>query len=227
MADTTDAPAPLKVVLFLGSVRQASPFWGGLPPRVGDRVVKFVQARVAARNAAQDASGPKLEVSVVDPVELPSVMSLAALEGNPTYYATRDTSTLPADLQKLVKDVEQADAYLVVCPEYNHTIPPALTAMMNFVGCSKYANKVSGSITYSGFPSAAGGARCAVALRPFLSELGCLPVSKQAVLPNAPAQLNEDGEPQGDHASGCIKQVDAVLEQLEWWAEAARTQRQK
>ena len=39
--------------------------------------------------------------------------------------------------------------------------------------------------------------------------------------------LNEDGEPQGDHASGCIKQVDAVFEQLEWWAEAARTQRQK
>ena len=47
--------------------------------------------------------------------------------------------------------------------------------MMNQVGCSKYANKVSGSICYSGFPSAAGGARCAVALRPFLSELGCLP----------------------------------------------------
>ena len=39
-------------------------------------------------------------------------LSLAALEGNPTYYATRDPSTLPEDLQKLVKAVEEADAYL-------------------------------------------------------------------------------------------------------------------
>jgi chromate reductase len=109
----------------------------------------------------------------------------------------------------------------------NHTIPPVLTQLMNMTGCSKYANKVSGTVCYSGFPSPAGGARCAVALRPFLSELGCLPVSKQVIIPNANAQLTDEGVPQGDHAEGCQKQMDGMLEQLRWWAEATRAQRAK
>jgi chromate reductase len=166
--------APLKTVLFLGSARNAAPFWGGLPTRTGDRVAAFTLSRVEALNAAAEGA-PALEVELLDPLKFPSVMSLETLDGNPTYYAAKDPSTLPEDLQALIKAVEEADCFIICCPEYNHTIPPALTAMMNQVGCSKYANKVSGSICYSGFPSAAGGARCAVALRPFLSELGCLP----------------------------------------------------
>lgn len=219
---------PLKAVLILGSVRNAQPFFGRLPPRVGDRVVAFTQKRIEALNAtAAEANAPVLDVEILDPLKFPSVLSLETLEGNPTYYAAKDPSTLPEDLQALVKAVEEADAFIICCPEYNHTIPPALTAMMNMVGCSKYANKVSGSICYSGFPSPAGGARCAVALRPFLSELGCLPVSKQVILPNAPGQLSEAGEPEGEHASGAVKQMDGMLEQLRWWAEACRTQRNK
>ena len=41
------------------------------------------------------------------------------------------------DLAALVKEVEGVDCYLVVTPEYNHTMPPILTHLMNFVGCSK------------------------------------------------------------------------------------------
>jgi|EP01046_Picozoa_sp_COSAG06_P072007 hypothetical protein len=52
-------------------------------------------------------------------------------------------------------------------------------------------------------------------------------VSKQVIIPNAPGQLNEAGEPEGEHASGCVKQMDGMLEQLRWWAEACRTQRNK
>ena len=66
-----------------------------------------------------------------------------------------------------------------------------------------------------------------MALRPFLSELGCLPVSKQVIMPNAPGQLSEEGVPEGDHAGGCIKQMDGMLTQLRWWAEATRDQRAK
>ena len=123
--------------------------------------------------------------------------------------------------------VEGADIYIVVAPEYNHTIPPALTTMMNMVGCSKYANKVSGCVCYSGFPSPAGGARCAVALRPFLSELGCLPVLKQVIIPNANGQLSDTGETMGDHKEGLQKQIDEMLKQLLWWGEATKTMREK
>jgi len=214
---------PIKTLVFLGSSRNAKPFWGGLPMRTGDRVLKFAKARIENMNAA----GTPLEVQVIDPLEHKSLLSMETLDGNPTYYNTRDNSTLPQDLQDLIGKVEWADCYLIVCPEYNHTIPPALTHMMNMIGCSKYANKVSACVCYSGFPSPAGGARCAVALRPFLSELGCLPVSKQVVIPNAPGQITEDGAPQGEHQEGLVKLMDTMLEQMRWWAEATRAQRNK
>ena len=200
--------APLKTLLFLGSARKAAPFFGRLPSRTGDRVVSFVKASVEAM------PNNKLEIEVIDILNFPSLMSFASLDGNPSYYAAPNPSSLPEDIASLVSKVEAADCYLIVSPEYNHTIPPVLTQMMNMTGCSKYANKVSGTVCYSGFPSPAGGARCAVALRPYLSELGCLPVSKQVIIPNANGQLNEEGVPQGEHAEGCKKQMDGMLEQV-------------
>ena len=41
--------------------------------------------------------------------------------------------------------------------------------------------------------NSAGGTRCQMALRPLLSELGCLPVSRMAQFPEAHKLLNEDG----------------------------------
>ena len=217
---------PLKTLLFLGSARKAPPFFGRLPPRTGDRVVAFTKSSVEKLNAAA-GDEPAMEIEVIDILNFPSLMSFATLDGNPSYYASPKPESLPEDIALLVSKVEAADAYLIVSPEYNHTIPPVLTQLMNMTGCSKYANKVSGTVCYSGFPSPAGGARCAVALRPFLSELGCLPVSKQVIIPNANGQLDESGVPQGDHAEGCQKQMDGMLEQLRWWAEATRTQQAK
>jgi NAD(P)H-dependent FMN reductase len=60
--------------------------------------------------------------------------------------------------------VEAADCYLVVTPEYNHSIPSPLVNMMNIFGSSKYANKVSGTVCYSSTPI--GGPRVAYALLP-------------------------------------------------------------
>lgn len=210
----------LNVLLFLGSARSAAPHWAKykpFPARTADRVLAFVQSRVKALGG--------INLTVVDPLEHPSLIDLTINNGNPTYYHSSNVEDCGKEFVTLVSQVEAADAFLVVCPEYNHTIPPVLTAMMNHVGCSKYAKKVSGCVSYSGFSSAAGGARCAVALRPFLSELGCLPVSKQVVIPNAPAQITEEGAAAGDHASGIEKTMDGMLEQLKWWAQACKMQR--
>lgn len=207
----------LKCVLFLGSARSAPPFWGGLPNRTGDRVLKYVEKGVAAHNASND---DKLALEIVDPLQFPSCTNLLINNGNPTYYATRDTTTLPEDLQKLIKLVEGADCFLIVTPEYNHSLPPALTAMMNQVGCSKYANKVSGCVCYSGFSSAGGGTRAAVALRPYLSELGCLPVSKQVSIPHASKVIDEEGEWVGEHKDGAAKTLGTMLEQVSYFASA-------
>jgi len=215
----------LKCVVFLGSARQKAPFFGVLPNRTGDRVLAYVQASVATFNASSTSAN--LDLTIVDPLDFPSCTDLTINNGNPTYYHTRDNSELPADLQKLVGLVDTADCFLVISPEYNHTIPPVLSAMMNQVGCSKYANKVSGCITYSGFSSAGGGTRAAVALRPFLSELGCLPVSKQVVIPDANKALNEKGEWVGEHKNGAAKVIAAMLDQLEYFSDALAMKKEK
>jgi hypothetical protein len=145
----------LNCVAFLGTTRSAQPFFKALPPRTGksivssllheppntptptptpntgDRVLAYVQSAVTSVNEA--SPDVELSITVIDPIDYPSATNLCSNDGNPTYYHTMDMTTLAPDLQKLVGLVEAADCFLVVCPEYNHTIPPALTAIMNQV----------------------------------------------------------------------------------------------
>lgn len=126
-------------------------------------------------------------------------------------------------MDAMAEKIREADCFLVVTPEYNHTIPPALTSMMGHFGGSCYAFKPSGIITYSAGPW--GGSRVAVALRPFLSELGCLPVSKLAIFPSPDDYLNSDGTV-SDPNSRLLKQLPELFSQVEWWAIAASNQRE-
>ena len=97
--------------------------------------------------------------------------------------------------------------------------------MMGHFGGSNYAFKPSACVTYS--PSPWGGMRCATALRPFLSELGCLPVSKLCGLGSVQSLLNADGTPAGDEPARMLGQLPAMLGQLEWMACAMADQRAK
>merc|ERR1712159_650825 len=118
--------------------------------------------------------------------------------------------------------IKAADCFLVVTAEYNHSIPPALSSMLGHFGGSNFGLKPSAIVTYS--PSPWGGMRAAMALRPLLSELGCLPVSKLAGFPTASDLFNEDGTPK-DPSARMLKQLPAMMGQLEWMAVAMANQR--
>ena len=203
-----------KTILFMGSTRNAPAPWGG-PKRLGDRALKFVMDRIETHNAG--ANNIPFDVEVFDPVAMECFHPVL---GNPTYFQK------PGDVSDALKacseKIAAADCYLVVTPEYNHSIPHGLTNMMNQFGGSKYGYKPSGCVCYSGGPL--GGSRVAQALRPYLSELGCLPVSKQLVIPSAGDVLNEDGTIQGENAR-LEKQVTSFLAQVAWWSEATQRMR--
>ena len=91
--------------------------------------------------------------------------------------------TVPEPLQYTGELVAAADFVVVVTPEMNHTIAPGLVSLMSHLGSSHYQFKPSGVVTYSA--GMWGGARAGAALRPFLSELGCLPVSSMVAVPSA------------------------------------------
>ena len=207
----------LKTILFLGSTRNASPPWGG-PKRLGDRVLKYLMAKVDEFN--NDRNDVNFEIEVWDPVEMDCFKTVM---GNPTYFNKPDD--VSEELKKCTEKVAAADCYLIVTPEYNHSIPHGLTNMMNQFGGSKYSWKPSGCVCYSGTPI--GGSRVGQALRPYLSELGCLPVSKQLVIQSAGNVFNEDGTFTNGENEFMTKQTKSFLAQLAWWAEACQEQRKK
>lgn len=61
----------------------------------------------------------------------------------------QDRSAAPAWLVEADKKLQAADAVVVVSAEYNHSIPPALSNMMDHFPLSSYAFKPSGIVCYS------------------------------------------------------------------------------
>ena len=96
--------------------------------------------------------------------------------------------------------------------------------MMGHFGGSNYSGKCSAIVTYS--PGPWGGMRAAMALRPVLSELGCLPVSKLTGLGGVGDILDADGKPK-DPEHRMLKQLPSMLAQLEWLGLAMQAQREK
>lgn len=91
-----------------------------------------------------------------------------------------------------------------------------------FILWSQTANKPSAIVTYS--PGPFGGSRAAMALRPMLSELGCLPVSKLCCIPTANTVFKADGTPEKAD-DRLLNQLPDMLAQLEWLAIAMKNQR--
>lgn len=222
---STEASTSLKCIVFMGSARSEPTMWNPDDTgRLGDRVLKFFQSRLATLNAAEGAT--QIEVEVFDCNEMPWAQ---AVMKSPMYFKKSDD--VSDEIKEACAKVEAADCYVVLTPEYNHTMPSALTNLMNQFGGSKYGYKVSGCICYSMTPT--GGGRVAQALRPYLSELGCLPVSKQVVYSSAYQLFDQEGVPREGNTFGgkttikeaVEKQLDGLVKQLAWWASAAKQQR--
>jgi len=194
----------LNILVFLGSVRNSAP---PRPARLGLRVAKACVAQL----------GDKHDVTLIDPLELN-----IAKPFKPYFAYGKDRA--PAELEQLARSIEAADGYVMVSPEYNHSMSPALSDLLNHFGSSLFSYKPSAIVTYSA--GQWGGVRAAVNMRSYLSELGCLPVSAMVHLAKAHEIFNEDGTfaASQDSAQWNAYFGRAFL-QLEWWGRAARHQR--
>ena len=215
----------LNTVVFMGSSRDIAPPWGG-STRLGSRVLTYVKNALETRETKIGDETISHQVTVFDPLEVfaegGALRESGAEMKRPHFFFKEGAA--PAEMTAMQQAIKSADCYVVVSCEYNHTIPPALTGMMGHFGGSNYAFKPSATVCYSPGPS--GGARVAMALRPFLSELGCLPVSKLALLSDPASLLQPDGTP-ADPAHRALKQLPAMLSELEWFAVALRNQRDR
>lgn len=199
----------MKVLIFLGSIRDSQP---PRPARVGLRVAKAIKQHFEAKH-------PEVAAELIDPLDFDCEKVF-----KPHFAYAQGRA--PQALESLADKIRHADAYVMVSPEYNHSMSPALAHMLNHFGSSLFAYKPSLIVTYSA--GQWGGVRAAVAMRAFLSELGCLPVSAMIHLPHAPEVLDESGQfaVHKDSARWATYFHRGTV-QLAWWAQATRDHRIK
>ncbi|MCR9548469.1 NADPH-dependent FMN reductase [Vibrio antiquarius] len=196
-------------LIFLGSVRDSTP---PRPARLGMRVSRACETLFKNQYSQHI-------VEIIDPLnyDFDDVFK-------PEFAYHR--AKVPAHLRELADKIKSADGYVMVSPEYNHSMSPALANMLNHFGSSLFSYKPSAIVTYSA--GQWGGVRAAVSMRTFLSELGCLPVSAMIHIPKAQEVFDEQGVVADElQQTQWDSYMNRTIHQLIWWAEGASQQRER
>jgi NAD(P)H-dependent FMN reductase len=116
---STAAEDPLNTVVILGSTRKK---------RIGSSVGQWLVDQLEERGH---------EVTVLDPRETHDGFYMTLMEKAMFHY--KEGEEIPAALQETAQCLRKADCYVVCSPEYNHSLPPGLTNLMNYFGSKTYS----------------------------------------------------------------------------------------
>jgi len=180
------------------------------PTRAADKVLPWVTGRAAVHEA--------FETEVLDLRDWPLPMfgeHLGSI-GDP-----RDPSYSDQLVRNWNRKIAAADAYLVITPEYNHSIPGELKNAIDSVFASfAFRNKPMAMVGYSG--GIGGGIRAIEHLNQVAVELEMAPLRSTVILPFVDKAFDADGLPT-DPATEVSLQI--LLDDLAWWASALHTAR--
>ena len=184
----------LKIPVIYGSIRSG---------RQGIKAARFVEGQLQARGH---------EVTLVDPAEV----NLPFLD---RMYKEFAPGTAPAALERLAVLYRAADAFVIVTGEYNHSVPPVLSNLLDHF-LEEYFFRPSAIVSYSA--GAYAGVRAAVQLRAMLCELGMPSIPSTFPVPKIRTAFDDDGAA-SDPAFE--KRFVRFASELEWYAEALRERR--
>jgi len=186
----------LKLVVIYGSVRSG---------RQRIRAARFIVNECRARGH---------EVTLVDPLEHPLPLLDRMFKEYPKGEA-------PEVLQGIADLIIPADGIIVVSGEYNHSIPPALSNLLDHF-LEEWFWKPSAIVCYSA--GSFGGVRAAMQLRMMLGELGMSSIPSIFPVPNVRQAFDESGEPSDRRTR---ERAQKFLDELEWYAHALRDARNR
>jgi NAD(P)H-dependent FMN reductase len=184
-----------KLLIIVGSVREG---------RFGPVVASWVAEQARTH----------FTVSVVDLLDVPLPLTLPAM---PPKIAGADYPR-PSEMAPLTEALDDADAFVVVTPEYNHSYPASLKAAIDW-HFTQWTAKPVAFVSYGG---AAGGRHAVLHLENVLTELHAVTLPDGLSFPNYFTTW-EDGQPLDSSASVSAK---TVLDRLSWWSTALRTARE-
>jgi NAD(P)H-dependent FMN reductase len=190
------------IKIIIGSTR---------PQRFGPQVAAWLK-EIADEEAAAVDHPVRFEVVDLAEVDLPLLdEAMPPMMNQPANEHTRRWAAV----------VAEADGFLFVTPEYNHSTSAALKNAIDYV-IYQWAHK---PVAFASYGSLAGGSRAVEHLRAIAGELKLYDLREQVMIPNYWTQLDEKGS-----FSATEEQVNTArttVRDLIYWAEAMRTPREK
>lgn len=187
----------LKVKVIMGSTREG---------RNGGKVGEYI--------ASMAATEPGWEVEYLDLKSINLPMFAEAV--SPSFRESLDG--LPEVVQEWSKKIEEADAYVIVTPEYNHGYPAPLKNAIDWL-FKEWNRKPVGFVSYGALLA---GGRAVEQLRQVVAELHMTSVRAQVLFPAVWEAFTENGQPK-DPATE--ERVRGMFKELSWWGEALKVAR--
>ena len=176
--------------------------------RTGIRLADFVVRQLLER-------GEDVELIDAKAVGLPMLDRM---------YKEYPRGQAPDALERLAGKIRDADGFVFVTGEYNWGVQPGLKNLTDHF-LEEWFWRPAAIASYSA--GRFSGARAATAWHGTLSEMGMVVTSSTIAVGPITGTLSADGEPIGEGGKALTHAFPRFADDLMWWVEAAKTQRQR
>jgi len=183
--------------------------------RMGDRVAKWAIAQLEARGhetVLVDAAA--LQLPLLDKMW----KEIGPRQGE---HAPEGYEDLKKKLAPLADLYARADGYCIVSAEYNHSIPPGLSNLIDYF-LEEYFFRPSAIVCYSA--TAFGGVRAAMQLRALLAEVGMPSIPSIQPIPAVDKALTKDGVALTQQLA---EKSGKFFDEFDWYMRAFKAERAK
>jgi NAD(P)H-dependent FMN reductase len=188
-----------RVLIFYGSYRS---------DRQGIRLAEWLVRAFAERGASAELIDARA-------VDLPMLDRM---------YKEHPTGEAPPALEALAEKIRTADAFVFVAGEYNWGVQPGLKNLTDHF-LEEWYWRPAAIVSYSAGRFA--GARAGLAWHGILSEMGMVVVSSTIAVGGIGHAFDASGEPAGDGGAALTRAFPRFADDLGWWTQAARAQRER
>jgi NAD(P)H-dependent FMN reductase len=188
-----------RFLVFYGSYRS---------DRMGIRLAEFVVERLKRR-------GDDVELIDAKAINLPMLDRM---------YKEYPKGDAPPILEQLAQKIRAADGFVFITGEYNWGIQPGLKNLTDHF-LEEWFWRPAAIASYSA--GRLSGARSATAWHGTLSEMGMVVISSTIAVGPIGQSLSAEGAPIGDGGKALEAAFSRFADDLAWWVEAARAQRER
>jgi NAD(P)H-dependent FMN reductase len=190
---------PHRLLVFYGSYRS---------DRMGIRLANYVAAGLQAR-------GDDVELIDAKAVGLPMLDRM---------YKEYPKGEAPPAMEALADKICGADGFVFVTGEYNWGLQPGLKNLTDHF-LEEWFWRPAAIASYSA--GRFSGVRAATAWHGTLNEMGMVVISSTLGVGPIAQTLDADGQPIGDGGKALERSFPRFADDLAWWAEAAKAQRDR